>query len=86
MKVTLTKLKSSHQNLRTNVITGHTNMLPTKGFPFVLYGEPLTEEGDGRVVVTTPVTEVIQERDDYLEFTTANSTYGLDYVANGGKL
>lgn len=78
MKVTLWKLKSNHQNLRTNMVVGETNLLPTKGFPFVLLAEPLTEEGDTRVVTTTLVTEVTQERDDYLEFTTENSTYGLE--------
>lgn len=78
MKVTLHKLKSNHQHLRTDTVAGETQSLPTKGFPFVMYSEPLTEDGDIRVVTTTLVTEVVQERDGYLEFTTVNSTYGLE--------
>lgn len=74
-EVKLTKVRSNHQNLRTDVIEGACIDLPTVGKGFVLVGEGL--EFGNRLVTTTPVEKVEQMENEYL-FHTRNSTYKLE--------
>lgn len=79
-KVLLVKVKSNHQNLRTPTVSGIADTLPAVGFPFVMYGEPLTDEGDTRVVTTTPVTRILEQTvPGVTRFETENSTYELGW-------
>jgi len=67
MKVKLRKIKSNHNNLRTNEIVGHTECWPPQlGEIFVMIGKPL-KFGDGRLVYTTPITNVDPIKDNHCE-------------------
>lgn len=83
-KVKLWKIKSSHNNLRTDIIEGECNELPKRGKSFVLFSESLSKSfvpSDGllRHIITTPVTKAIWDGEDQQAclFKTKNSTYVL---------
>jgi hypothetical protein len=72
-KVKMSRIESSHQNLRTDEIEGYASSLPLVGENFILLSKGL--EVGVRVVRTTPVTEL---RDS--SFKTQNSTYGFEVI------
>lgn len=78
-EVRLTKIKSNHQNLRTDVIEGVTQELPVLGSSFRLIGESLTPGMDARFVHTTEIQFVEKMGNGYI-FNTANSTYKLEVL------
>lgn len=83
----LTRLDSTRSRLRTDEVVGWADGLPRVGSSFHLVGEPL-EEGDARLVSTSPVSEVRHHtKEGSLEFWTQNSHYGLqilDVETEGG--
>jgi hypothetical protein len=81
MKCRLTRLESNHQNLRTDSAEGQTDLAPTVGEIFVLAGEPLSTEGNIRVIHTTPI-ERVENFDGYVEFWTKNSHYKFENLEN----
>lgn len=76
--VTLEKIKSSHDNLRTNSINGICHELPLTGKRFKLFSnEVLTKDTLLRVITTSIVQEVVKNSDNEFTFTTENSEYTL---------
>jgi len=75
MKGRLTKIQSTHSNIRTKHIVGESIGLPLVGDSFVMTSEPLTEGTDVRIVATTTVHEVTKLERNLYEFKTRNSTY-----------
>lgn len=82
----LTKLISTHNNLRTDSMDGEYPFTPTIGRPFILIGEPLDHEFDHRMIYTSNVVSIIESSSDSITFKTANSTYRLDDLSNGGYI
>lgn len=79
--VILTRILSTHQNVRTREVEGITNQLPEVGQIFNLVGEPLDEKTSVRVIVTSPVKEVRHHPEEgSMEFWTENSHYGLQIL------
>lgn len=78
-KVKLTKIKSNHSNLRTDVIEGVTFKLPEVGDSFSLFGEPLNLAFDCRAVYTTEI-KVCERIGNEIQFTTVNSIYKLEVL------
>jgi len=81
-KVILEKIKSSHDNLRTNAIKGICVDWPVIGKPFVLYSKDvLTKDTNLRCIKTSIVKEVTRDviKNSHCEitFTTENSKYIL---------
>jgi hypothetical protein len=76
--VKLTKLKSNHTNLRTDIIEGVTENLPTQDKSFLMFGEGL--EFGTRMVHTTPVLEIMSKSESEMEFKTKNSHYKLEIL------
>jgi hypothetical protein len=72
VKVTLTKLISNHNTLRTDVVDGECERLPVVGESWVMYSAPLEEFGNLRYIRTSPVVELTPDG-----FRTENSTYAL---------
>jgi hypothetical protein len=79
MKVKLTKLSSTHQNLRTDTIEGNADLLPEVGQCFAMTAEPLDPRASFRWVRTTPI-QSIEAMGDTYRFTTENSTYQLEVL------
>lgn len=86
MKCRLTKIKSTHNNVRTDVIEGGCVQFPILGFPFTMSAEPLTFGMDVRYFRSTPIKEIrlheepgfsLDNRIAYI-FVTENSTYKLE--------
>lgn len=75
MHVKLTKIKSSHQILRTETVVGDAAELPAVGKRFTMTSEPLDTGMDIRFIQTSAVTEVTATG-----FTTANSEYQLEVL------
>lgn len=81
IQVILTRLESTHRNLRTSEVVGETNELPQKGRTFRMVGAPLDKKADFRVVSTTPIRETRHHVEEgSLEFWTENSHYGLQIL------
>ena len=85
MKVILKKIKSNHNNLRTDVIEGFTRELPAVGEVFWIEGEALDslvrDRGGVRLIRTSPVKTVTHEENTNLYlFTTENSEYSLEVL------
>lgn len=79
-KVKLTKIKSNHSNLRTDVIEGTTYALPEVGDSFAMFGEPLDPTvGNVRGVYTTEI-KVCERVGNEFQFVTENSTYKLEVL------
>ena len=73
-KVLLTKIVSTHTNLRTDSVEGVAIELPEKGKHFSVVGQSLTPGVTHRVVTTTEIQSVEAMGDEYM-FNTLNSTY-----------
>ena len=74
----LTRINSSHKNLRTDEIEGLFQEIPVVGQRFRIAGEPLDKASSVRLVITSPVEEVrLHPEKGSLEFWTGNSHYGL---------
>lgn len=76
-RVILTKLNSSHNNLRTDVIEGYTVTLPAEGVEFIMWSEGL--EFGTRYVRTTAI-QTVERIDRIYEFNTLNSKYRLEIL------
>ena len=76
-KVTLFKIESTHNNLRTPTIDGVCKELPEVGKELFMWGEGL--EFGTRLVRTTPIKSLSRLGDTFL-FETRNSTYALKIV------
>jgi len=79
MNIKLTRIESTHNNLRTDSTVGTCVMLPTVGFSFVVLGDSLTEGLDWRLITTTEVTELRLSKGVYY-FKTKNSSYTLEVL------
>jgi len=76
MNVTLTKLDSTHTNLRTETVVGEAALLPEVGHPFFMTSESLTDKEAVRYIRTTPVV-LVNQNNGVIEFSTLNSNYSL---------
>lgn len=77
-KVKLTRIKSNHENLRTNEVEGETQTFPPDlNKPFSLIGQSLSGLGY-RFVQTTPIVELTEEAIGVYRFKTLNSEYTLE--------
>lgn len=77
MLVKLIRVKSSHQNLRTDEVDGEIDGLPEIGESITLLGVGL--EFGVRIIHTTPVVEILEKIPGEMLFRTDNSTYRLKY-------
>ena len=78
MTGTLTKIKSTNENLRTPSVDGEFDSLPEVGQMFQMTGESLALAGRGfRLVQTSLVVSADKMRDELYEFKTYNSYYRL---------
>lgn len=75
MRAKLTRIKSSHQNLRTDEVVGELLYLPEIGGPIRMAAEGL--EFGTRVIVTSPVIDIEQPDDSTYICETANSIYHI---------
>lgn len=80
MQVRLTKLNSTHNNLRTDVIEGECIYLPRTGYSFVMTSEPLNPNASFRQIATSNVQSIFTLNDKSMEFKTMNSTYLLEVL------
>ena len=76
--VKLTKIRSNHNNLRSNVIVGKTNELPVIGEGFQMLSEGL--DFGVRHVWTSPIKH-LEKIDSIYQFNTANSVYKLEVLS-----
>ena len=85
--LTFLSTKSRNKALRTDSVTGVSELLPSVGQPFAMVAEPLGPEAGFRIVKTTKVKEVRHHPEEgSMEFWTENSHYGLqilDFHAEG---
>jgi hypothetical protein len=88
-KVRLTKVSSSHNYVRDDVIEGECEKLPHKGFCFTLFAKPKVKvrmdggENNTRVIFTTPIvsiSEMLTMNGIVFEFETINSKYKLEVL------
>jgi hypothetical protein len=79
MKGRLTKIESSHNNLRTSQVEGTYEALPKVGERFKLVSESLDSEirnqGGSRLIDTSPVQQILSASNEVIEFKTTNSHY-----------
>lgn len=78
IKCKLTKISSTHQNLRTSVVVGQCEKMPTIGAEFVMTAPPLDPAAAFRLIETTPVKFVVKLHGGKYEFQTDNSHYALE--------
>ena len=76
IKCTLTRLKSNHNKLRTDTVTGITTRVPILNHPFVMIADPIDDGPAIRLIETTKVLTIDTLKNVYT-FTTRNSTYQL---------
>lgn len=77
---TLTQLSSSHNHVRTKVIEGKCQELPTVGLRFIMVGPPLDPKFSMRFFESSIVQDVLTtERVDTILFNTENSEYKLRF-------
>jgi len=79
IKVILTKIRSNHECLRTDVIEGKAPALSEIGDTFVLFSKSLDPRGSIRMVQTTKV-KSIEQIDNVYQFNTENSVYKLEVL------
>lgn len=77
MKVCLTRIESTHNNLRTDVVEGEALWEPVVGSHFVMTAKSLTDPVKTRVITTSTITS-ISLLDNRIFFETENSTYCLE--------
>lgn len=76
IKIKLTRIKSNHNNLRTDETTGHTHKLPDIGESLILFSEGITPNSMlPRYIHTTPILSI--EGNIYK---TRNSTYQIETI------
>lgn len=75
-RVTLTKLESDHNNLRTSVIEGTCQAMPRVNESFRMLAEALEISAGVRIIVTSRVKKVTKKEGSYI-FETQNSRYML---------
>jgi hypothetical protein len=75
MIVRLTRVTSTHQNLRTDEVVGDAMQLPIVGRSFVMMAPPLDPTATVRMVATGPVKALLADG-----FTTENSHYKLEVL------
>ena len=80
MQYRLTKIFSTHDRVRTNVVEGELKFTPTVGFPLQMIAPPLDKQADARFICTTPIKK-IEEKDGKQMIHTANSLYSLETIA-----
>lgn len=73
--VTLKKIESSHDNLRTDEVYGFATLMPEEGSGFMMFSKSLTGDDLARVIKTSKITSVENVGDDEIVFRTQNSTY-----------
>lgn len=83
--VRLTKVTSTHNNIRTQEIVGWCNDVPTPGESFQMFAPPLDPDAEFRMVTTTLVKSIEASQDPQgllgpLVFRTQNSTYTLEFL------
>ena len=80
-KVKLTKLKSNHNFLRTDIVVGYTTELPEVGSGFSMIAESLTLGFPmaGRLILTTEV-QLVERIGKEFQFSTNNSSYKLEVL------
>lgn len=61
-QINLTRIKSSHEDLRTPSVLGWTSALPKIGEPFLLTAEPLDPCYALRIINTSIVQEIREDR------------------------
>lgn len=84
--LTLTKIHSEHNNLRTEIVKGYTQELPVAGESFVIFNdEPLAEWANHRCVTTSVVKHVEWDSESSLVFVTQNSVYALNKIEKVGN-
>jgi hypothetical protein len=79
-KVKLTKVSTNKNGMRTPIVEGYCDELPTVGQGFILLTEPL-ETGDVRKVWTSNVKAFSVEEPKEMQFTTQYSEYRLEIQA-----
>ena len=78
--ITMTKVESTHKNLRTDVVKGLAPELPQIGKHFFMYSnEVLTPDTSIRYVYTSLIQDV-KEKDNEIVFRTENSVYVLSNI------
>jgi hypothetical protein len=85
---TLTKIFSTHSNLRTTAICGRFDKLPSAGSTFEIIGAPISEKASFRLVYTTPIEQtwnVDMNGKQVICFKTENSVYGLSVEGQDDK-
>jgi len=78
MKAKLTRIKSTHNNLRTDEVIGETDDLPIVGESFSMSGEGI--EFGTRLIFTTPVKNLEKIGEKIYIFSTKNSEYKLEFL------
>lgn len=77
----LTKVSNNPNALRTKSIEGTFNALPVEEREFSIWGKALTKGLQARLVVTSPVEEILIKIDGSIVFKTlSGSQYRLDYI------
>lgn len=77
--VKLTRIKSSHDKLRTDSMEGRSPNIPEVGFCIEVFGKPLTPGASFRKITTSEIMEVeYYSTERKFVFSTQNSTYELD--------
>jgi hypothetical protein len=76
-KIKLTKIKSNHNNLRTDTVEGWCRLLPVLNEQFVMFSEALESKEAIRMIRTTRVLGLEFSGKDEVYFTTRNSSYHL---------
>jgi hypothetical protein len=74
-KVRLTRIESSHNNLRTNSVEGFLHTELKVGNPIVVTAAPLNKSFDARAVTTTDI-----ERIEGNRYYTRNSIYEIEVL------
>lgn len=81
LPVKLTKIESTHTNLRTNEMIGKTGSIPEVKYNIQVFGESLTEGKNMRVIETTEIKESTYDKaTKTFVFKTQNSTYSLEIL------
>lgn len=76
-EVRLEKIRSNHDNLRTDFVEGFTSTLPTIGNVFTMASKGL--EFGMRLIQTSPILSVERIKDEFV-FQTVNSLYKLEIL------
>ncbi len=77
IRAKLTKISSTHENLRTNEMVGGIPKIPEVGETCVIVGRALTPGVSARMIHTTKISKVERISSKQYEFWTKNSHYGL---------